>query len=180
MSANRLSVISRTWFYVAALLVVLVVWGVNSYVNRWALPQGTVLSQAAGTPGTAAPPSDWLKMMVSAMTEANRLLITLGTAMLGALGLLLGNKAAQGSPSRHLWAAALAGACGGLSLYFGYVSHLNVLSLINLQEANPNPFAPPYLFSSHMQFYTLLAGAFFLADFAVHDMSGEKRTGGKP
>jgi hypothetical protein len=32
-----------------------------------------------------------------------------------------------------------------------------------------SPYNPVYLFSSHAQFYSLLAGAFFLADFAVHD-----------
>jgi len=65
--------------------------------------------------------------------------------------------------------AAFLGAVGaGLSLYFGYVSHLNLLPMLNYQTINP--YDSVYLFSNQAQFYSLLVGAFFLADFAVHDL----------
>lgn len=161
------------WFYAAAVLVVLSVWTVQMYAYRqvFSVP-GTIFFASAGTPAAPTPPSDWQKMSVQAMTESNRLLTTLATAMLGALGLLVGSKAQDGSGSRHMWAAFLAALGGTLSLYFGYMSHLNLLAMISNQR--PDPYDPVYLFSSHAQFYTLLAGAFFLADFAAHYTSQEK------
>jgi hypothetical protein len=103
------------------------------------------------------------------MVQTNGLLTTLGTALLGAIGLLISNRAASCSKPRHLWAAFLAVACGGVSLFFGYTSHSNLLYLIHIK--NINPYDAGYLYSSHAQFYTLLVGAFFAADFAVHDLS---------
>jgi hypothetical protein len=79
--------------------------------------------------------------------------------------------ARDGSKVRHMWAAFLGAVGGGLSLYFGYMSHLNLLAMIS--SKNIDPYDRVYLFSSHAQFYTLLAGAFFFADFAVHDLSKE-------
>ena len=117
------------------------------------------------------PPDDWQKMSVQAMAQTNGLLTTLGTALLGAVGLLISNKAADCSRPRHLWAAFLAIACGALSLFFGYTNHSNLLYMIEFK--NINPYDPGYLYSSHAQFYTLLAGAFFAADFAVHYVSKE-------
>jgi hypothetical protein len=161
------------WFYAAVVLVVLSVWTVQVHVYRQVFSApGTIFSASPGTPAAPSQPSDWQKMSVQAMTESNRLLTTLATAMLGALGLLVGSKAQDGSGSGHMWAAFLGALSGTLSLYFGYVSHLNLLAMISNQ--NPNPYDHVYLFSSHAQFYTLIAGAFFLADFAAHYMSQEK------
>jgi hypothetical protein len=39
-----------------------------------------------------------------------------------------------------------------------------------------NSYDPLYLFFSHAQFYSLLAGTFFFADFAVHDFNQETPT----
>lgn len=165
-------ILTRAWFYIAVAVLILAVWGLQVYVyHRVFSGPGTIFAQISSTP---AQPSDWQKMSVQAMTDTNRLLITLGTALLGALGLLMGNKVRGGGESPHLWAALLAGTCGALSLYFGYVSHLNLLAMISNQTFSP--YDPVYLFSSHAQFYSLLAGAFFLADFAVHDFKPGART----
>jgi hypothetical protein len=168
--AKKILGLKGIWFYAAAVLIVFSVWAVQMHVYRqvFSVP-GKIFS---ASPGTPSEPSEWQKMSVQAMTESNRLLTTLATAMLGALGLLVGSKAQNGFGSRHMWAAFLGALGGSLSLYFGYVSHLNLLAMINNQT--PNPYDPVYLFSSHAQFYTLLAGAFFLADFAAHYMAEEK------
>jgi hypothetical protein len=108
-------------------------------------------------------------MTVQAMTQTNALLTTLGTALLGALGLLISNRTQDRATSQHMWAAFLAAAAGGLSLFFGYMSHSNLLYMIHIR--NVNPYDQAYLYSSHAQFYTLLAGAFFAADFAVHELT---------
>jgi hypothetical protein len=163
---------TRAWFYISVVALVLAVWGLQNYVYHQVFSgPGIIFAQSSSTP---TPPSDWQKMTVQAMTDTNRLLITLGTALLGALGLLMGNKVRGGAGSPHMWAAFLAGICGALSLYFGYVSHLNLVAMISNQTFNS--YDPVYLFSSHAQFYSLLAGAFFLADFVVHDFKHWART----
>ena len=169
MDQNATRRLNRIWFYLAVVLLVASVWAIQVYAYRKIFgTEGTIFSASSGPP---APPTEWQKMAAEAMATTNGLLTTLGTAMLGALGLLIGNKAADGSRVRHMWAAFLAAVGAGLSLYFGYVSHLNLLAMISSQTLNP--YDPVYMFSSHAQFYTLLAGAFLFADFAFHGLSKE-------
>jgi hypothetical protein len=166
MPATVSRTIARTWFYVAVVILALSVWGIQAYEYHRIYGQPTVFS---GTPDTPTP-SDWKKMAVQTMTQTNGQLTSLGTALLGALGLLIG-RARNGSKFRHFWAASLAAAAAVLSLYFGYMGHLHILSMINTHLVDPGD--PVYTFSRNAQFYTLLAGAFFFADFAFHDLSRE-------
>jgi hypothetical protein len=166
--------LARWWFYLATVALALSVWILQDYVyHKIFSTPGVVFSESSTTP---VPPDDWQKMSVQAMAQTNGLLTTLGTALLGAVGLLISNQASDRSRPRHRWAAFLAIACGGLSLFFGYTNHSNLLYMI--QYKNINPYDPGYLYSSHAQFYTLLAGAFFAADFAVHYLGKETEQGG--
>ncbi len=168
LTAINMRKISRIWFYVAVVILVASVWEVQVYEYRKIFEApGTIFSGSSENP---PPPSDWQKMSAEAMAGTNGLLTTLGTALLGAVGLLM-VKARENSKLRHMWAAFLAAISGGVSLYFGYMSHLNLLAMVNNQ--NLSAYDPVYLFSSHAQFYTLLAGTFFFADFAFNDLSGE-------
>lgn len=168
--ASKRRNIARVWFYAAALVVVASVWGLQThmYDKIYNVP-GKIFSGSTGSG-----PEEWDKMSVQAMTETNTQLTTLATALLGALGLLMINKVEAGSKWRHMWAAFLGAIGGGLSLYFGYASHLYLLTMISGQAINP--YDPVYVFWSHAQFYTLLTGAFFFADFAVHQLCEEKST----
>jgi hypothetical protein len=169
LKGNRRN-IPRGWFYVAVVVVVVSVWGVQTLkYDKIYNVSGKIFSGSTG-----GGPNEWDKMSVAAMTETNTQLTTLATALLGALGLLMINKVQAGSKWRHMWAAFLGAVGGGLSLYFGYGSHLYLLTMISNQAINP--YDPVYIFWSHAQFYTLLAGAFFFADFAVHQLSEEKLT----
>lgn len=163
-------VLTRTWFYVAALLLVAAVWGLQVYMYHLAYPS-PIFSESPGTPDM---PSDWQKMSMQVMTDTNGLLTTLATALLGALGLMMGRKVSGGAGARHMWAAFLGAIGAVLSLYFGYVSHLNLLGMISNETFNP--YNRLYMFFSRAQFYSLLAGTFFFADFAVHDFNPETRT----
>jgi hypothetical protein len=157
----------RAWFYIAVVVAVAGVWGIQAYKYDKNNAPGTIF---AGS--TDAGAQEWDKMSVQAMTETNTQLTTLATALLGALGLLMLNKVERGSKWRHMWAAFLAAGGAVLSLYFGYASHLYLLALINEQAINP--YDTVYLFWSHAQFYALLAGTLFFADFAVCQLSEEK------
>jgi hypothetical protein len=161
--------IARVWFYLAVVVLVASVWGVQVHMYHKIFSGGDMIfSESSSAPSA---PSDWQKMAIQAMTDTNSLLTTLGTALLGALGLLMSNHVRDDSKkARHMWAAFLGAVGGCISLYFGYVSHLNLLAMIS--NGTFSTYDPVYLFSSHAQFYTLLAGAFFFADFAVHDLSG--------
>jgi hypothetical protein len=161
--------VARIWFYVVVLALVGCVWSVQRYAyERIFSKTNQVLFS---TPSDASSPNGWQAMSVQAMTDTNALLTTLATALLGAVGLLMAN-ARTPFGSRHRWAAFMAAISGGVSLYFGYMSHLNLLGMINIQGFVA-PYISVYQFSSHAQFYTLLAGAFFCADFAFHDIGKE-------
>jgi hypothetical protein len=154
----------RIRFYVVVGVILASVWGVQRYMyHRIFETPGTIFASSSG-----GMPTDWEKMSVQAMSDTSALLTTLGTALLGAIGLLM-VKMRETSKPVHMWAAFLAAVSGGASLYFGYVSHLNLLAMISNQTFSP--YDPVYLFSSHTQFYMLLAGAFFFADFAFHGLS---------
>lgn len=158
-------VFNRTWFYAAAFVLVLAVWGLQVHKYHQVYTGETkVLSD-----GAPPSPSDWQKMSMQVMTDTNGLLTTLATALLGALGLMMGRKVSGGAGARHMWAAFLGALGGVLSLYFGYVSHLNLLAMITNETFNP--YNSLYMFFSRAQFYSLLAGTFFFADFAVHDFN---------
>jgi hypothetical protein len=164
--------ISRARFYSTVSALVLAVWGLQVFMYQKVYnAPGIIFSESPTAP---AIPSDWQKMSIQTMTDTNRLLTSLATALLGAVGLLIGNKAQEASDRRHMWAALLAAIGGVLSLYFGYVGHLNLLAMISNRTFSA--YDPVYQFSSHAQFYSLLAGVIFLADFAVHDLNSEKAT----
>jgi hypothetical protein len=162
-------VFTRAWFYVAVLLLVLSVWTLQVHMYHQVYTgENKVLSESAGAPAIL---NDWQKSAIQVMTDTNGLLTTLATALLGALGLMMGRKVSGGAGARHMWAAFLGAIGAGLSLYFGYVSHLNLLAMISNETFNS--YNRLYMFFSHAQFYSLLAGTFFFADFAVHDFNPE-------
>lgn len=160
-------VLGRIWFYVAVVVLVAAVWGLQVHMYRLVY-QNPIISESAGVPDK---PNDWQKMSMSVMTDTNGLLTTLATALLGALGLMMGRKVSGGAGPRHMWAAFLGAIGAVLSLYFGYVSHLNLLGMITNETFSP--YNRLYMFFSRAQFYSLLAGTFFFADYAVHDFNRE-------
>jgi hypothetical protein len=142
------------------------VWRIQRYMDATTFGPNTIFfSSSSGAP------SQWQQMGVQAVSETNSLLTTLATGLLAALGLLLNNPGRNRAKPRHLWSAFLCAVGAGLSLYFGYVSHLHLLWMI--KNDTFDPYSIVYILPSHFQFYTLLAGAFFFADFAVHDLNEE-------
>jgi hypothetical protein len=166
--ASKKRTTARIWFYVASALLVVSVWGVQTYGYHQFFKENTVLYGAPDPPPAL---SDWQKMSAQSMSDLNGLLTTLATAMLGAIGFLMSSRAQEGSVSRHLWAALLGATGGGLSLYCGYVAHVNLLRMSI--QFSVDPYDLIYRSATNAQFYSLLAGAFFFADFAVHGLSVE-------
>jgi len=117
-------------------------------------------------------PTPWQQMSVTVASDTTGLLTTLGTGLLGALGLLMGGRAGGGKV-RHLWAAFACAASAGVSLFYGYVVHLHLLWMIAHQTLDTT--SAFFVTPSHYQFYSLLAAGLFFAHYAAQNM-GEGTT----
>jgi len=137
--------VARLWFDGAAIALAITVWGIQYWMDVITFPRGEMLFPASA-------PSQWQQMGVQGVSETNSLLTTLATGLLGALGLLWSTK---GPKPRHWWSASLSAVGAGVSLYFGYVSHLHLLWMI--KNDTFDPYSRVYLLPSHLQFYALLA-----------------------
>jgi hypothetical protein len=109
---------------------------------------------------------------LDAFLEMNRLLITLGTALLGATGFLLVNGHKMEAGSRALWTAFLSAVCVGLSVFFGYLVYLSVLWMLESQFFDLNN--PRVLWPRQAHFYSFLLGVVFFTDFAFHQLREEQ------
>jgi hypothetical protein len=161
--------VSRFIFYIATILLIVVVWRVQRAMDIAAIPPGAIISAAATT---SSGPNQWQQMGLQAISDMNGLLITLATALLGGLGFLLSGGLGGHTRARHLWSALICAILVGVSIYFGYVGHLHVLWMIDNQNFDPQSLV--YKLPSYSQFYALLLAVFFFADFAVHDLFEEK------
>jgi hypothetical protein len=161
-STNERRRTTRLAFYVAFGVLVATVWEVQRHMNAAAFPPNSVISSESNV-------TDWQRMSVSAVSETSRLLTTLATALLGGIGLLLGNRDQHRPKPRHLWSALLAAMAAGVSLYFGFVIHSYLVGMFSYETFSAYVLKYP----AYCQFYALLGGAFFLADFAFHDLSAE-------
>jgi hypothetical protein len=150
-------------FYLAVTVLALSVWQMQRHLTNATFPPNEIISSSTDAP------AQWQQLAVQAVSDSTALLTTLATALLGALGLLLVNRSKNQSPPRHLWSAFLCGASACVSLYFGYVEHLYLVYMISNQSFDSYRLVNP----SYFQFYALLAGTFFLADFAFHDLRQE-------
>jgi hypothetical protein len=106
---------TRFGFYLSIIVIAFIVWRIEIYLQ--AVP--TILS---GTP--------MQDKAVDAFLEMNRLLTTLPTTLLGAMGILLFGGFKGRACSRELWTAIAGAMCVGLSIYHGYAAYLAVISML--------------------------------------------------
>ncbi|MGB8771653.1 MAG: hypothetical protein WCC92_18720, partial [Candidatus Korobacteraceae bacterium] len=111
-------------FYIGAILVAIAAFYIAKHISWQSQnPEGGIL-------GTALTTLDNLQeKQLDAYLEVNRLLTTLGTTLLGALGFLLfgGRRNAR---TRHLWAALLGALFVATSIFYGYLAYLFLLSML--------------------------------------------------
>ncbi|MGA8108456.1 MAG: hypothetical protein WBD46_01950 [Acidobacteriaceae bacterium] len=152
-------------FYLAVAALAVTVWQVQRHLTRVTFPPNEIISSSSDAP------AQWQQLAVNAVSDSTALLTTLATALLGALGLLLVNRGRdkERTPPRHPGSAFLCAAGACVSLYFGYVEHLYLVFMISNQTFDAYRLVNP----SYFQFYALLAGTFFLADFAFQDLRQE-------
>jgi hypothetical protein len=164
----------RLNFYVLALLIAVAVL-LYQYCMQNIAKQDAGIMSASSLGQSDTSQGGWQKAL-DAYSAMSGLLITLATALLGALGYLLINAGATVPKLRHGISAVSSALFAVLSLYFGYVSHLTVLSFTYNNAFNPYAFAVQW--PSRSQFYTLLLAVFFFADFAFHELGKEARSEG--
>jgi hypothetical protein len=140
-------------FYLGVLVLAAAVWEVQHYLRSAPAIYDSIPIQTEA---------------VSAFLEMNRLLTTLATTLLGALGLLLFGGFKGKSCSRELWAAVVGAVSVSLSIYCGYVAYLSVISM--LEEGTFDPYSPQLLRAQYAHFYSFLVGVIFIAGFVYQNM----------
>ncbi len=165
----------RFSFYLLAVLIAVAVLIFQHYMNKIAYRDvGIISSSSLSQPGSIPP---WEGKALDAYSAMSGLLTTLATALLGALGYLLINEREASPELRHGASAVGSALFAVLSIYFGYVSHLTVLS--STYSNSFNPYAFGVVWPSRSQFYTLLLAVFFFADFAFRVL-GKEAPGERP
>jgi hypothetical protein len=159
----RLRMFSRVGFYVVVIICAVVAWRFQQHWTTPSWPADGIISSSQ------AEMTSWDAKAIDAASQTNSLLTTLGTAMLGAIGLLLINHSARHRP-RHLWSAMGSSVCVGISIYFGYVGYLEVLAATT-NHSPINPYNASFLGPSRAQFYALLLAALLFADFTFHELT---------
>ncbi|MFI5113327.1 MAG: hypothetical protein ACHP9S_10900 [Terriglobales bacterium] len=162
-SATRL--IEQSGFYVCAVVLAIASWYVQSWIwSKSLAPPNTVL-------GPVTPFSDTIKQAVEAYLEVNRLLTTLATTVLGALGFVLFRGGTLGARTPRLWAAMVGALLVAVSIFFGYVAYNFLIAILQTGSIDfADPSSRPLIVSQQIHFYTFLVGIIFLADFVFHNV----------
>lgn len=160
-------VLGRLVFYIGAILLAVVVWRSEVFMQSRAQVFGSAVDTL----------TELQEKQLGAFLDMNRLLTTLGTTVLGAMGLLLFGGFKGQSCSRELWAAIAGALCVGLSLYFGYHAYEDILFM--LQNHTFDITSPGIFLDRQAHFYTFLAGAVFFADFVYQNMKTEDANDGQ-
>ena len=175
MQGTKSLQLSSFGYYIIVALVGIGVWKIQGYMTSLSQSQ-TIQQSEDGVIGPALTQLDNIQeRQLDAYLEVNRLLTTFGTTLLGALGfLLIGQKRAV-EWTRHRWAALLGALCVAISIFFGYVAYLFILSMLrdgifDLTASNPH-------WAQQAHFYTFLAGVVFLGDFVFHNLTKEEEDG---
>jgi len=154
--------IGKLAFYLGAIAIAVVAWQVQRFASGQHIlePQVESLTQLQ-------------ENELQAFLDMNRLLTTLGTTMLGALGFLLASGRKDLTGSSVQWPALVSGAFAGLSVFFGYVASEGVLYMLRNQFFDLEN--PVILWPHKAHFYALLLSVFFFSDFALHGLNREDR-----
>src|ERR1022692_657830 len=115
-------------FYIVALLIAIAAWQSQRYM--YAVGEREIIGPS-GIAGVAVDQCTGIQtQQIGAYLEVNRLLTTLGTTLLGAVFFLLFNNSKTLNWTRRRWAALLGTIFVALSIFFGYVAYLFIISIL--------------------------------------------------
>jgi len=155
--------LGRFGFYIGAIAIAVVAWLAQRYTSGQQIFESQVESL-----------TQLQDQQLQAFLDMNRLLTTLGTTMLGALGFLLASRSKDRAGSSVRWSALASGAFAGLSVFFGYIASEGILFMLRNQFFDLE--APVILWPHTAHFYALLLSVLFFSDFAIHDLNKEDRS----
>jgi hypothetical protein len=156
---KKRAIVFRLVFYLGATGFILAVWQYQKNVTgNWIEPLTPSLSTGQDRE-------------LDALLEMNRLITTLGTGLLAAIGFLLVNVRRAKRGPEALWAACSSALCVAFSLFFGYVVYLGVISMLQNQYFDLD--VGPILWARQAHFYTFLLGVVLFGDFAFQNLHVE-------
>jgi hypothetical protein len=151
---------SEIAFYLVAIVVVIVLGVFTAYLNGrryviYPIPD-------------AAPITKALSRAQDAHAAVGNLLTTLATGLVAAFGLFLTRTPKNRLSSAQLSLAGLSIFSIFISLYFGFVASQNLIWALEYSIASLD--IPKLQWPRLLQFYSLIAGVFFVADFVRRDL----------
>ena len=153
------SSIARLVFYVGGTLLAVVVWRTELHMQSTQQVYGEYTETLTGAQ----------QSQLSAFLEMNRLITTLSTTLLGAMGFFLVNDTKGKGSTRELWAAFACAVCVGLSLFYGYHAYQDIIFM--LQSQTFNLYGDMISWDRQGHFSMFLLAAFFFVDFAFHELN---------
>ena len=159
-------------FYLIIIVVGIGAWATPNYMQR--LAQREQLQSQGGVVGPVLERlTDLQSKQLDAYVDLNRLLTGLGTTTLGAVFFFLIGGGKATAWRQHWWAAVLSVVCVSVSIFFGFVAYLIVISMLRDGTCDVTSYTPYWAQLAH--FYTFLAGVVFFADFSYHNLIKENR-----
>src|SRR5579863_940298 len=153
------AVLTRVVFYVAAIGFILAVWQFQARMS------GTFIEPLVTSLNSLQ------ERELDALLELNGLITTLGTGLLGALGFVLINGGSHNLRPGSKWLAVGSAICVALSLFFGYVVYLGIISM--LENTIFDLDIPPIFWARQAHFYSFLLAVVLFGDFAFHTLQAE-------
>ena len=161
-------------FYLIVFLVAIAAWEGQSYMYGTGEKIIVQQSQAEGGVVNEVPEkcNGLQTQQIDAYMEVNRLLTTLGTTLLGAVFYLLSGGTKVVWTCRR-WAALTGMIFVAVSIFFGYVAYLFIISVLHDGRCDVSTLYPHWAQQAH--FYTFFLGVVFFADFTYCNlMRGNK------
>lgn len=156
-------------FYVVVVVVAILAWAGQSYMNHRAEVD---LAAQGGIAGQVAERMDGLQAKtLDAFLDVNQQVTTLGTALLGGVFYLLFNSGKGFAWKQRKWAAVMGVLFVAISIFFGYVAYIFVIAALG--NGNPDATASKSYWAEQAHFYTFLLGVVFFADFVFHNLPNE-------
>ena len=147
--------IGRLGFYISVIVFAVVVWRSEVFIQNRPQVYGELISDL----------SPLQEKQLGAFLEMNRLLITLGTALLGAMGFLLVNTHKARSSARQLSPAFASAFFVGLSVYYGYRAYEDLSNHASTSRPHFRPQRLPDCVGSTRSFLHFPAGRLLLRRF---------------
>lgn len=159
-------------FYIAILFIATATWEGQRYM--YAAGEREIVTANGGIAGEVVSDCSGIeKQQIGAYLEINRLLTTLGTTLLGAVFFLMFNRGRTLNWKRRQWAAMSGTIFVAISIFFGYVAYLFIISILQNGSCDISRSYPHWAQQAH--FYTFLLGVVFFADFTYSNLTTEDK-----